>query len=92
MPPKGSKTKAPSTGEQTPSVGRAVHFVDWEWQDEDNEVRHHRAATVTEVNTGNQALVHLAVLFTSHQEFKRDVMYDASGTTPGTWHWPERVD
>lgn len=65
-----------------PSVGRIVHFVDYDGST-------CRAAIVTECQV--MGIDHLAVFGTDNVFFQRSVSYSESGE-PGTWHWPERVD
>ena len=72
-------------GDQVPSVGRVVHFVNGD---------QHCAAIITDPSfvvaegpPGNTALV---VFPPMEQAFRTIAFYDESGA-PATWHWPERV-
>jgi hypothetical protein len=49
------------------------------------------AAIVTRVPNGAVWLVDLAV-FNRGIDFMNGVSFEESGTIPGTWHWPERVE
>jgi hypothetical protein len=73
--------------EQTPSVGRIVHYVSYGTPG-DEYPSACRAAIVTEVFDNR---VGLCVLNPTGQFFNREVPYDESGASGGTWHWPERV-
>ena len=71
-----------------PSVGRIVHYVDNDggWA--------HRAAIITEVLPDNESTtqpVALCVFGVRGLLFPSPVLFDASGETFGTWHWPEYV-
>ncbi|MEC3994969.1 hypothetical protein VSR01_16110 [Actinacidiphila sp. DG2A-62] len=52
-----------------------------------------RAAIVTEVDPGDAGRVGLVVFNPTGQHFRPlglgGGVYDASGTTPGSWHWRE---
>jgi hypothetical protein len=85
--------------EQTPSVGRVVHYVSLGSAD-GKYPSVCRAAVITEVvfsamtSPGVQTksdIVGLAVLNPSGLFFDRAIAYDDQFGTPGTWHWPERV-
>lgn len=76
--------------EQTPSVGRIVHYVAYGTPGGEFPVGVHRAAIITEVS-GNGERVSLCVLNPTGMFFNPTVYYDESGVRAGTWHWPERV-
>lgn len=88
------------TTNQTPSVGRIVHYVSYgtpggEYSSEC------RAAIITETNTSDT--VGLCVFNPTGQFFNRTVSHDElpppdkilpherTSHKPGTWHWPERA-
>lgn len=83
--------------EQTPSVGRIVHYVSYgtpggEYASEC------RAAVVTEVGQRSDPLgvgadddVSLAVLNPTGMFFNRGCSHSEADHVGGTWHWPERV-
>lgn len=90
------KQKAPP--QQTPSVGRIVHYVAYGTPGSEFPVGVCRAAIITEVDEvmadGVTPRVGLCVLNPSGQFFNRHVPHD--GNAPGeraggTWHWPEYV-
>jgi hypothetical protein len=72
----------------TPSVGRIVHVV------EDDRHLTCRAAIVTEVREGlgGRTEVGVAVLRPLGLSFNDDIDQDEENHSPGTWHWPERVE
>ena len=52
-----------------------------------------RAAIISEVDTGTQdESVSVVVLNPTGLFFNRHIPHDEVGKTPGSWHWPERVD
>jgi hypothetical protein len=75
-----------------PSVGRIVHYVargslDGEYPSTC------RAAIITELNAkGIRSLLSLAVLNPTGMHFHQDTLHDEDDRSPGTWHWPERVE
>lgn len=86
---------------QQPSVGRIVHYVS-----HGTPVRHDgtrafesecRAAIITAVHNMDPVPEHgvpyvdLCVLNPSGMFFNTNVLFDESGITAGSWHWPERV-
>lgn len=73
--------------EQTPSVGRVVHYVAYGTPNGEY-LPEHRAAIITEVH--DQGVVGLAILNPTGMFFNREIAYDAAGAS-GTWHWPEFV-
>lgn len=85
---------------QKPSVARIAHYVAYGTPGGEFPAGEHRAAIITEVHEdlvddesccyGKQP-VGLCILNPTGFYFSRHVHYDASGTIPGTWHWPERV-
>jgi hypothetical protein len=83
--------------EQTPSVGRIVHYVAYGTPGGEYPVGEHRAAVITEVGfdgsseTGSVARVGLCILNPTGMFFTRGLREDPTGQTPGSWHWPERV-
>lgn len=74
--------------EQTPSVGRTVHYVSYGTPGGEYTSQC-RAAIITEVSEMTDA-VGLAVLNPSGIFFDR-CLHSESKHTGGTWHWPERV-
>lgn len=84
----------PPAAPQMPTVGRIVHFV---MAGASGSKPPHRAAMITLVGDhGIEDSVELTV-FLSHGDSRevlmrrqRDVPFDATGTIPYTWHWPER--
>lgn len=93
-PPAGSP---PPMGNM-PSVGRTVHYV---LAGDGARKGEHRAAIVT--GAWGTATVNLTVFYDQVNDCTPPAPqqhwigrawsagYDESGTTPGTWHWPERV-
>jgi hypothetical protein len=80
--------------EQTPSVGRIVHYVSYGTPGGEFSPQC-RAATITEVADGADEHVGLCVLNPTGLYF---LALDAAGCrhdedvkAGGTWHWPERV-
>jgi len=80
--------------DQTPSVGRIVHYVSYgtpggEFTSEC------RAAVITEVlNPGDETLgetVGLAVLNPTGIFLNRGIEHDEVEHVGGSWHWPERL-
>lgn len=85
--------------QQVPSVGRTVHYVANDTPGSEFPAGVHRAAIITEVKD-TQLLedpsttvieVSLVVFNPTDQYFNRNVRFDPTGETPGTWHWPEYV-
>lgn len=83
---------------QVPSVGRVVHYVAYGTPGGEFAAGAHRAAIITEVyydpttlptSTIDVSNVGLCVLNPTGQFFNQQVPFDATGETPGTWHWPE---
>ena len=76
--------------EQTPSVGRVVHFVYGEKHfpaiiiDPEFEVRR------PEDEGGNTIAQYLYVMTSAAGNFHTTAVHDADGAV-GSWHWPERV-
>jgi hypothetical protein len=69
--------------EQTPSVGRSVHYVG-----DHNDLRNvHLAAIIT---SADGALCSLAVFTPTGMQFHLAVRCDPK-CGRDTWHWPERV-
>ena len=85
--------------EQTPSIGRAVHYVAYGTPGGEFPAGAHRAAVITEVYampTREDADristdAGLCVFNPTGLFFNRHIPYDPTGKTPGTWHWPEYV-
>lgn len=84
--------------DQVPSIGRVVHYVAYGTPGGEFPAGAHRAAIITEVDTLDAPIydtpirsVGLAVLNPTGLFFHRGVLMDPTGTTPGTWHWPEFV-
>lgn len=81
--------------EQTPSVGRIVHYVAYGTPGGEYPAAAHRAAVITEYPpqfASDAPQVGLCILNPTGMFFTRDVRYDGGETpAPGTWHWPERV-
>jgi len=78
--------------DQTPSVGRIVHYVSYgtpggEYMSEC------RAAIITEVvQDGNVTLIHVAVLNPTGMFFNGPLpLRPSDDHQGGTWHWPEKV-
>jgi hypothetical protein len=85
--------------DQTPSVGRVVHYVAYGTPGGEFPAGVCRAAIVTEVGiplplaSTQPDLDHrigICVLNPTGLFFNRGIPYDAE-KKPGTWHWPERV-
>lgn len=62
-----------------PSVGRIVHYVDADGQ--------HLAAVITFVHDGD---IELTVFPPGVAPSWTTAVYDESGKTLDSWHWPER--
>lgn len=86
--------------EQTPSIGRVVHYVAYGTPGGEFLAGAHRAAIITEVYatpTNRMDGEHistdagLCVFSPTGLLFNRHTSYDPTGKTPGTWHWPEYV-
>ena len=71
-----------------PTVGRIVHYVSYGTPGGEYPSVC-RAAIITEVGICEQ--VALAVLNPSGMFFNECVSHN-EGRSPGTWHWPERVE
>jgi hypothetical protein len=72
-----------------PSVGRIVHYVAYGTPGGEFPAGVCRAAVVTEIDgDGN---VGVCVLNPTGLFFNRGLLYNPE-PTPGTWHWPERVE
>lgn len=87
-PPPGAKMK--------PTVCRSVHYVAFGSPGGEYQEGAHRAAIVTEVHFGTGSVetpanVSLAIFNPTGLHFRANVPYDATGTVPGTWHWPEHA-
>jgi hypothetical protein len=80
--------------QQTPSIGRVVHYVAYGTPGGEYPAGEHRAAIITEVEgpgyVPGDGRVGLAVLNPSGLFFQRYISHDPTGK-PGTWHWPEFV-
>ena len=73
-----------------PSVGRIVHFIETERDNE--EVLRHYAAIITRV--WNDSVVNLTV-FDFHggsSVVRTSIEYGQAGDRRMTWHWPEREE
>jgi hypothetical protein len=76
--------------EQTPSIGRIVHYVTY-------GAGAHRAAIITDVgfsgSSGEPTVVtaSLAILNPTEMFFAQHLPFDPTGQQPGSWHWPERT-
>lgn len=78
--------------EQTPSVGRIVHYVAYGTPKGEYEAGAHRAAIITEVQPGNDIVIGLCILNPTGLFFLRNVPYhNPDDNLAGTWHWPEYV-
>lgn len=85
------------SGNQKPSIGRVVHYV---LPADSKRAGEHRAAIMTSAFGGENQ--NLTVLLDQSDDtglgdflwIKRawSAPYDATGTRPGSWHWPERVE
>lgn len=88
--------------EQTPSVGRIVHYVSHGSPVLDDGTQTYtsqcRAAVITEVwfsdpeLTEPAGIVSLCVLNPTGQFFNEHIEPDENGHAGGTWHWPERTE
>ena len=78
---------------QTPGVGRVVHYVAYGTPGGEFPAGAHRAAIITEVDAKDTPImsVGLAVLNPTGLHFQRGVLRDDAGEQPGSWHWPEYV-
>lgn len=79
----------------SPSVNRAVHYVSAGSAD-GKYPSVCRAATVTEVDPGNEAHVGLMVVNPTGIHFRPltdggAFLDESDAPAPQTWHWPERV-
>ena len=87
-----------------PSIGRIVHYSAFGTPKGEFPAGACRAAIVTEVgghegeHTAMDGVVGLCVLNPSGMYFSGSVVQskksgsDCSGGTPGTWHWPAKVE
>jgi hypothetical protein len=77
---------------QQPSIGRIVHYVSYGTPGGEYG-KECRAAIVTEVPSGTETPqgIGLCVLNPAGMFFNQTVVHDESGTSGGTWHWPERA-
>lgn len=86
-----------------PSIGRIVHYTAFGTPGGEFPAGVCRAAIVTEAHTDGPEspdfILGLCVLNPTGQYFNRGTKQDkrggspdCSGGTPGTWHWPARVD
>lgn len=73
--------------------GRVVHFIARGEHGGEEEAGVHLAAIVTLVHPPRHDYFPVGLcIFTPYGLFfGQNVDYDASATTPGTWHWPERA-
>jgi hypothetical protein len=81
-----------------PTICRSVHYVAFGTPGGEYQEGAHRAAIVTEVHHGTAPMdgqgegeVSLAIFNPTGLHFRANVPYDAAGTIPGTWHWPEHA-
>jgi hypothetical protein len=107
-PPKSKKAKAPAPtasqplsyqAEQSPSVGRIVHFcIPKAMHGGDDPV--HRPAIVSNVRNAKKGIVDLHVFVTKDDYpgnyhpgplMTADKVGYSESEEDGTWHWPERV-
>ena len=80
---------------QTPSVGRIVHYV----LPEGPSIGEHKAAIIVHVPGGPGANLSLFVFPDAGNDgpnwktpvWVTDVVYDETGGTAHSWHWPEYV-
>lgn len=74
-----------------PSVGRVVHYVAYGTPGGEFAAGAHRAAIVTEIHNPGEpdTVLSLCVLNPTGMYFNVGIYHDATGTAPGTWHWPE---
>ena len=82
------------TQEQKPTVGRIVHYIAFGTPGREYPAGVHRAAVITQVEDfiDPGCRVGLCILNPTGMFFNQSVRFDESGTTPGTWHWPERQE
>lgn len=77
--------------EQTPSVGRVVHYVAYGTPGGEFPAGVCRAAIITDVfPLSGSDIVTLCVLNPSGLFFNSGIEH-SEAKAPGTWHWPERV-
>jgi len=101
--PQQKKRSAPATealfscqeaAMQTPSIGRAVHYVSFGTPKGEFKPAH-RAATITDVFVpvpgDGEMKVRLCVMNPTGLFFTEWLSEDPTGETGGTWHWPEFV-
>ncbi|MGW4886896.1 hypothetical protein [Streptomyces murinus] len=76
-----------------PTVGRIVHYVDWQYAD-GGRPGPCRAAIVTNVIEPGKpdAYVDLVIFEPNGQRLDGAVKNDESRTMGETWHWPERAE
>lgn len=82
-----SKKEVSLTMEQTPSIGRTVHYRALGSADGKFPVGECRAAIITAWPDPEH--VSLCILNPTGMYFNQSVEYSAE-EKPGTWHWPER--
>lgn len=73
------------------AVGRVVHYVAYGTPKGEFPVGAHRAAIITEINDKDNGIVSLCVLNPTGLFFNQNLPYNADGSVPGSWHWPEKV-
>lgn len=77
---------------EIPTVGRIVHYVAFGTPGGEYQAGAHRAAIVTEADPGNMT-VSLAIFNPTGYHWRQGAPYaHESENTPGSWHWPERVE
>ncbi|MFJ2514689.1 hypothetical protein ACIQJX_35035 [Streptomyces griseoviridis] len=75
-----------------PTVGRIVHYVDWQEFGDGPRTGPCRAAIVTNVIERDKVDAHvdLTIFDPNGQRVDGAVKNDETRTTGETWHWPER--
>lgn len=78
--------------DQTPSVGRIVHYVAYGTPGGEYPAGVCRAAVITEAfSTSEPQYASLCILNPTGMFYSPSVRHDEEKKAPGTWHWPERV-
>ncbi|MDT0387814.1 hypothetical protein [Streptomyces dubilierae] len=79
--------------QQSPSVGRIVHYVDWQEYGDGPRPGPCRAAIITNVIEPDKADAYVDLTIFEPNGWRVDgaVKNDESHTLGESWHWPERT-